>query len=141
MFQVKKNYLSYISLIKYYKKRIRDIKSLFLLLFLLIFNLHGSGQVTKIMGHVKDADTQEPIPFTNVIFKGTNIGVTSDFDGNFSLETKTPSDTLIASFVGYEIQSIRIIKNRFQEVTFELQSVNIDHYNRDVDRESRNLFF
>ena len=78
------------------------------------------------MGKVIDADTKEPIPFTNIYFKGTTIGVTSDFDGNFSIETKSPTDSLTASCMSYSNQSIKIFKNRFQEVNFKLSSVNFD---------------
>lgn len=126
MYQVKKNNLNFIKLLKGHTKVNKDIKSFICLLFLLLAFIHGTGQVTKIMGHVKDAETREPIPFANIYFVGTTIGVTSDFDGNFSIETNSPSDTLVASCVGYEIQSVKISKNRFQEVSFDLESKNID---------------
>ncbi len=84
------------------------------------------SQVTKIMGKVSDATTSEPIPFANVYFKGTTIGVTSDFDGTFSIETKNPTDTLVASVMGYKSKQIHIYKNRFQEVSFALEPQNFD---------------
>ncbi len=126
MYQVKKNNLNFIKLLKRHTKVNKDIRFFICLLFLLLAYIHGTGQVTKIMGHVRDAETQEPIPFTNIYFTGTTIGVTSDFDGNFSIETNSPSDTLVASCVGYKIQSVIIIKNKFQEVSFDLESKNID---------------
>ena len=75
-----------------------------LLLTLIITMLSGSvfAQLTKIMGTVSDSATGEPMPFVNIVFKGTNTGITSDFDGNYAIETLHASDTLIASFVGYE---------------------------------------
>ena len=71
-------------------------------MLLVVISLNLSGQVTKVMGILTDADTKEPIPFANVYFYGTTIGVTSDFEGHFSIETKTPSDSLMASYIGYE---------------------------------------
>jgi hypothetical protein len=105
------------------KKKIRY--SVYILTLLLI-SVKVCGQVTKIMGKVVEAQTKEPIAFANVYFLGTSIGVTSDFDGNFSIETKTPSDSLVASYVSHKSQSKRIYKNRFQEVVFELLPKNID---------------
>lgn len=98
----------------------------FIVITTLIACLSGNAgaQVTKIMGRVVDAESGEPIPFANIFFKGTTIGVSSDFDGNFSLETKTPSDSLVASYLGYEMQSLPVLKNRFQQVVFELKPSN-----------------
>lgn len=98
------------------------------LLWLVLLLLAGTanGQITKIMGTVTDAVTSEPIPFANVYFKGTTIGVTSGFDGSFSIETKHPTDTLVASVIGYNTQYKPVFKNRFQEIQFNLDSKNID---------------
>lgn len=105
------------------KKEIRPV-IVFLFLFSIYFNV--SGQLTKIMGKVTDAETKEPIPFANILLKGTTVGVTSDFDGNYSIETKIPADTLVASYMGYKTQSVKVFKYRFQEINFELQSKNIN---------------
>ncbi len=98
----------------------------FFALALMLITMPLSGQVTKIMGTITDAVTGEPVPFANVYFFGTTIGVTSDFEGHFSIETKTPTDSLKASYIGYKTSSKKIFKNRFQEVNFQLQPVNID---------------
>ncbi|MCD4745137.1 MAG: DUF5686 and carboxypeptidase regulatory-like domain-containing protein [Bacteroidales bacterium] len=103
-------------------------KKIFFFLFILIISslpFHLSAQVTKIMGKVINAETQEPIPFANVFFKGTTIGVITDFEGKYSLETNKASDTLIASFIGYETNFKKIAKNRFQEINFKLLPRNI----------------
>ncbi len=93
---------------------------------LVAFQLTVNGQITKVMGIVTDADTGEPVPFANVYFYGTTIGVTSDFNGHFSIETKMASDSLMASYIGYLKQSKRIYRDRFQEVNFALKSMNFD---------------
>ena len=98
-----------------------------LLVFLLAFPFFQlNAQVTKIMGKVIDASTGQPIPFANIYFIGTTIGVTSDFDGNYSLETKTPSDTLVASYMGYYGKQKKILRNRFQVVDFILKPKNFN---------------
>ena len=43
----------------------------------------------------------EPLPFANVFIKGTTIGGTSDFDGNYTLSLAEGNHILVFSFVGY----------------------------------------
>lgn len=92
------------------------------LLILLILPGLASGQLTKIMGSVTDSATAQPLPFVNIVFKGTSIGVTTDFEGNYSFETKTPGDSLIASFIGYKKQIKPVEKGKFQYIDFVLAS-------------------
>nr|NQU92315.1 carboxypeptidase-like regulatory domain-containing protein [Bacteroidota bacterium] len=84
------------------------------------------GQLTKIMGVVTDSKTGEPMPFVNVVFKGTNIGITTGFDGDYSIETKRAGDSLIASFVGYQKQIKHVEKGKFQYINFAMVSMNIE---------------
>ncbi|MCD4736613.1 MAG: DUF5686 and carboxypeptidase regulatory-like domain-containing protein [Bacteroidales bacterium] len=95
------------------------------LIVILLTTCGAYGQVTKIMGSVIDKETKEPVPFANVYFAGTTIGVSSDFNGEFSIETKNPSDTLVASSMGYKSQYHIVIRNRFQEIIFEMEPDNI----------------
>ena len=92
----------------------------FLFFFILVAGINCFGQLTKIMGVVKDSATGEPMPFVNIVFKGTTIGLTSGFDGSYSLETKIPADSLIASFVGYDRQVKAVAKGKFQYINFSL---------------------
>lgn len=90
-----------------------------------VFAMHLNAQITKIMGTCIDATTREPLPFVNIALKGTTIGTTTNFKGEFSIETKSFSDSLLASFVGYLPQTFPITKGKFQTINFELQSNNI----------------
>lgn len=84
-----------------------------------------AGQNTRIMGKVLDAGTGEPVPFANVFFLGTTIGATTDFHGNFAIETDRNYDTLVVSCVGYEKETKIIQPGRFQEIFFELNPGSI----------------
>lgn len=97
----------------------------FVMFWLLIINTYGFGQVTKIMGQVKDSLSGEPLPFVNIVYKGTTIGVMTDFNGKFSLETKTPSDSLVASFIGYKQELRKVDKGKFQYINFSMLPDNI----------------
>jgi hypothetical protein len=62
-----------------------------------------SAQSAKITGRVFNARTNEPIPFANIIISGTNIGSTSDLDGNFVFAGVSPGFVrLTATAVGFE---------------------------------------
>ncbi|WP_372753800.1 DUF5686 family protein [Labilibaculum sp.] len=103
----------------------QNIKKGFLLFSVLLFgalSLSSLAQTTKVRGQIIDSETKEPLPFVNISFKGTTIGTTSDFDGQYFLETRTPTDSLHISFVGYKPQIFKIQKASFQTVNVELTS-------------------
>jgi TonB-dependent SusC/RagA subfamily outer membrane receptor len=62
-----------------------------------------SAQTRTITGNVTD-DQGVPLPGATILEQGTANGVTTDFDGNFSLEVADGA-TLEVSFVGYESQT------------------------------------
>lgn len=60
-----------------------------------------------ITGYVRDAKSNEPVPFTNVIIKGTTKGRMADVNGYFSI-TVNENDTLFFSSVGYYSKEILV---------------------------------
>lgn len=71
-----------------------------------------------ITGTIKDA-LGDPIVGANVMIKGTSIGVITDIDGNFSLETPVEG-TLVVSYIGYIEQELPLKgKNSFSVVLQE----------------------
>lgn len=88
-----------------------------LLLFLLPFSAFAQ---TVVKGKVTDASSGDPIPFANLIFKGTTIGTNTDFDGNFSVKTTLPVDSLIASYMGYTTRTKKVEKEVSQVINFQL---------------------
>jgi hypothetical protein len=79
----------------------------------------ASGQ-TIVKGRVTDVSTFEPVVFANIIFKGTLIGVKTDFDGNYQLTGKTISDSITISFIGYETRTIGITPDILQTLDIQL---------------------
>lgn len=68
------------------------------------------------------------MPFANVLVKGTNNGVTTDFDGNYSVNVQAGTYTLIFSFVGYktkELTDIIVKENDVKEINVNLSSASV----------------
>jgi len=82
----------------------------------------SAQKVTRIRGKVFDAQTGEALPFVDVGLKGTNVGVSTDLDGYYNIETRFPSDTVFASFLGYETQYFPITIDETNKIDFNLQS-------------------
>ena len=60
-----------------------------------------------IRGRVNDVQTNEAIPFANVVLQGSSIGTTTDFEGNFELVGVAPGlRNIQISFVGYEPKTV-----------------------------------
>jgi hypothetical protein len=91
------------------------------LLLLLFVSVAGHAQETIVSGKIIDAATGDPIPFANVLFKGTNIGATTDFDGKFHIKTSSPTDSLIASYIGYKAKVKAVNKGTAQVINFQLE--------------------
>ncbi len=97
----------------------------FLRFFIVLIGLLSIGntllaQETIVKGKVTDASNGDPIPFANVVLKGTSIGAVTDFDGNFLIKTFNPTDSVIASYVGYNSRSKAVTKGITQTINFQL---------------------
>ena len=108
--------------------------ALFVALFLAFGNPMWSGsesvgftavaQTGKVRGVVKDA-SGEPLIGATVMIKGTSIGVSTDADGAFSINTE-PGNTLVVSYVGYTTRELKaengmnVILNSSSEALDEL---------------------
>lgn len=78
-------------------------------LFLLIaLGFSGAlfSQVTST-GKVID-ENQQPLPGATVVIKGTTTGVSTDFDGVFSLEHALGENTVMVSYIGYQTQEFTL---------------------------------
>ena len=82
----------------------------------------SAQQKTIITGKVYDATTREPLPFVNLLLKNTTVGTTTDIDGAYKLETETSSDSIMVSYIGYDMTIKPIVNHKTQTINFFLQS-------------------
>ena len=76
-----------------------------LLIFMIIFTTQITfAQVKTVKGTVNDASGL-PLPMANINVQGETKGVTTDMDGNFSIQVEK-GKTLVISFVGLETQNV-----------------------------------
>jgi len=63
-----------------------------------------------IKGSVFDQNTKDPLPFANVVVKGTSIGAAADINGIYSiLNAPEGEQTLVVSYIGYVSISVAVM--------------------------------
>lgn len=78
------------------------MKSNYLLIIFLFLSTFGFAQSFDIGGTVKENSSGLSIPGVNVQIKNTNKGVSTDFDGKFSLKGIPSGSVVIFTFIGYK---------------------------------------
>lgn len=70
---------------------------------LIIFSTGLVAQTGTIKGRIFNSINNEPIPFANVIIDSTQIGATSDIDGNYKIENLKPGIySVVCSTIGFK---------------------------------------
>ena len=90
----------------------------FLITIALFCSFVSIGQ-ENIVGSVTDIDGNA-LPAVNVVIEGTTDGVSTDFDGKYSLQAQI-GQSLVFSYLGFETQIIKILKFKLGK-----SSLNID---------------
>ena len=80
----------------------------------------------SIDGVVLEQSSQQPLMGVNVIRKNTNEGVTSDFDGKFTLNNVSPGDVYIISYVGFKSKEIIIEDQNSLSILLDEDSALLD---------------
>ncbi|MAD50079.1 MAG: SusC/RagA family TonB-linked outer membrane protein, partial [Flavobacteriales bacterium] len=104
--------------------------------FLFALLLTISTYAQSVSGVVTSEDG--PLPGATVQVKGTTVGVSTDFDGNFTIQAND-SDILTVSYVGFESQDVPV--DGQDQITIslissnELDEVVVTGYGSQKDRE------
>ena len=98
---------------------------IFGLLHVLFATAGAMAQTTRVRGQVTD-DDGNPLSFVSVVFPGTTVGITTDEQGIYSLETRDTVSCVQASMVGYATATKPVTQGIFNRVDFRLRSVEFD---------------
>ena len=87
---------------------------------MMLVSFWGFSQQLTITGNVAD-DNSLALPGATVLVEGTSNGVTTDFDGNYSIVANV-GDVLVFSYVGFDTQTVTV--GRDTKINILLNSSN-----------------
>ncbi|MCW1146668.1 TonB-dependent receptor [Flavobacterium lacisediminis] len=77
------------------------------LLLSLFFTVAMFAQNGTVTGTILDKEfNNEPLPFANIVIKGTKQGASTDENGKYSISLKPGNYTLVIGYLGYETKEI-----------------------------------
>jgi len=97
------------------------MKKIFILTFLI--GMVSSQQTEKFVvnGYIKDSETNESLPYANVVIKNTMWGTTTNSDGYFALKNIPKGQvTLLVSYIGFETKTISLSIQLIEEGPVEV---------------------
>jgi TonB-dependent starch-binding outer membrane protein SusC len=99
--------------------------TLLVFLFTAILSLEVFAQGRNVTGIVSD-DSGNTLPGVTVMVKGTTVGTTTDFDGNYTINVSDPSQVLLFSYIGMQEQEIVVGSKTIIHVTMEASVIGLD---------------
>ena len=77
-----------------------------------------------ISGNV--SDDVAPLIGVGIMIQGTNTGVITDSDGNYTIQNVKPTDVLVFSYIGYATEEIEVGKSATINVVMKADARTID---------------
>ena len=93
------------------------VGSFLLLLFALLGQFSSNAQSITVSGTITSSEDKSPIPGVSVVIQGTQKGVSSDFDGLYSIKANV-GDVLVFSYIGMQEKSLKV-KNAKMNVVLD----------------------
>lgn len=93
---------------------------------LFIFSVRLFAQENMITGTVTTGDTGEPLPYANVLIKGTTRGAVTDATGRFTISAPEPGGVLVFSYIGYVTQEVAFAGQSVIDVILNLELTEMD---------------
>jgi hypothetical protein len=102
-----------------------------LTLIVLLFSISLFAQKTIVRGNVYDKANGQPIPYANIILRGTAIGATTDGNGFFQIpNAPVGSQTLFVSFIGFDSMLIDL---NLMEGSIAYKSIYLSEASKSLD--------
>ncbi len=112
-------------LINFQEKLNKFLKLRNIILFVLIVLVRPLQAQTLITGTVINSNN-EPIPYLNVVIKGTQKGTMTDINGKYSINVPANDSVLIFSFVGYQTTEEKLKGQTTMDVLMKDDVVGMD---------------
>lgn len=80
----------------------------------------------KVTGTVIDSATGEKLSAVNILIEGTNIGVVSDGNGQYSIEVPVFNSILLFSYIGYVTKRVEVEGNNMLNVSLVTEIRSLD---------------
>ena len=103
-----------------YSLHLHSMRLLLTCLLLILSSIPRAQELTVVKGKIIDLKTNEVITGAMMVFAGTEDRCVSSFEGTFTAKTRSNSDTLIISYVGYETQKIKVSPGITQVVQIKM---------------------
>jgi TonB-linked SusC/RagA family outer membrane protein len=109
-------------------------RSIFSMIICLLYSFNVAAYSTSIIqgyqqklvtGNITDENNQ-PLPGASVVLKGTSIGTTTNFDGEFRIEVPSGPAVLVVSYLGYIPFEIDVSKETSIQVQLVLDTTNLN---------------
>lgn len=98
------------------------MKKFLFITFLALSQFVSAQSKGTLRGLLTDKEAgSDPLPFANVFIKGTTIGATTDFDGNYVISVPAGTHTVVFSFIGYKTIQKSFTITEGQTVTLNQQ--------------------
>jgi TonB-linked SusC/RagA family outer membrane protein len=89
------------------------------LLLTLCLGYFSYAQNISVSGTVTDLANGDPIPGVNIIVKNTNNGVSTDFDGNYTINNVTANSVIQFTYIGYVAKEVIVNGQTLINVSLE----------------------
>src|SRR5579863_1935303 len=99
-------------------------RTMCILILCLLSSLVVTAQ-TRISGKVIGSDDKQPIIGATIKIKGTNVGVVTDVNGNFTLSGKT-GYVLVISYIGYQTKQVTVASADLGTITLEVTNSTLN---------------
>ena len=87
----------------------------------------ATAQTTKVTGRVFSESDGEPVIGASILVMGTNLGASTDIEGNFTIENVPASaTTLRVSYVGLATQEVKIVRGKAMKIVMTEDAAVLD---------------
>ncbi len=113
------------------KNKLNLFQKCFLLLFisctLVAFAEDKAGlNMQRAVTGTVTGDDGVPLPGVNVLVKGTQIGASTDFDGNYTIEVPNNSSVLVFSYIGFVNEEVLVGTRSSIDIILQIEATSLE---------------